>query len=83
MMNRKEFLLAQVEKALNEGDERKCHILIDKLVSYHICPPDSYDRAFCPYHGECWWQWMMMLKEMLDIEKEEKRRIVNKKDGSY
>lgn len=34
-MNRKEFLLAQVEKALNEGDERKCHILIDKLVSYH------------------------------------------------
>ena len=39
MMSRKEFLLAQVEKALNEGDERKCHILIDKLVSFHICPP--------------------------------------------
>ena len=38
MMSRKEFLLAQVEKALNEGDERKCHILIDKLVSFHICP---------------------------------------------
>lgn len=72
MMSRKEFLLAQVEKALNEGDERKCHILIDKLVSFHICPPDSYDRAFCPYCEECWWQWMMMLKEMLDMEKKKK-----------
>lgn len=72
MMSRKEFLLAQVEKALDERDERKVHILIDKFVSFHICPPDSYDRAFCPYCGECWWQWMMMLKEMLDMEKKKK-----------
>lgn len=39
MMSRKEFLLAQVEKALDERDERKVHILIDKFVSFHICPP--------------------------------------------
>lgn len=38
MMSRKEFLLAQVEKALDERDERKVHILIDKFVSFHICP---------------------------------------------
>ncbi len=71
-MSRKEFLLAQVEKALNEGDECKFHILIAKLVSSHICPPDSYDHAYCPYCGECWWQWMAVQKEMLDMEKGKK-----------
>ena len=72
MMSRKNFLLAQVEKALDDGNECRLHMLIAKLESSHICPPDSYDHAFCPYCGECWWQWMMMLKEMLDMEKKKK-----------
>lgn len=71
-MSRKEFLFAQVEKALDEGDERKFHILIAKLVSSHICTPDSYDHAYCPYCEECWWQWMMVQKEMIDMEKGKK-----------
>lgn len=54
MMSRKKSLLAQVEKALDDGNERKLHILIAKLESSHICHPDSYDHAFCPYCGECW-----------------------------
>lgn len=71
-MSRKEFLLTQVEKALDEGDERKFHILIAKLVSSNICPPDSGEHAFCPCCRECWWQWMLVQKEMLDMEKGKK-----------
>lgn len=48
------FFTCTSKKALIDENECKLHMLIAKLESSHICPPDSYDHAFCPYCGECW-----------------------------